>query len=413
MRRLFILMMFFIPVSLLAQYDFQYKADLPHIDSTYFYNIYLPPRVTSKLNFKFSDIRIYDSRGREVPYIRDTEENRYKTARRKRLKIIQNEHKLAKKYTVVLIHNPRKEMIKNLMFTIRNTDAEIWLNISGSDDLKNWQILKNNVLYQHEFSDSATAMLVINDLPASNFEYYRIIFFDYNKEPILVYDANTLLVYNHKVEYVKVPKPHFVQDDTSEVHRTILHIWFDQPQYIDKIVFKIDTPQFYLRKAELTTRDTSTGRKIRLKYYFQNQKDFYLCSDSSNQLLLSRYFVKDLYLTVENNNNQPLHFVDVEAYQQKEYIIANLVRNRHYVIKFGNKNVPAPIYDLKYFQNKIPKDRPTITVGKIIRLSKFTEKDTKVYIKPVYLWILLGIILIIMILITISLFKKHKPSDLV
>ena len=413
MKYLVLTFMLIIPQVFFAQYQFQYKADLPKIDSTYFYNIYLPPKVTSKLNYKFSDIRIYDARGREIPYIRNTEENLYKTAKRKRLKILQNEHKITKKYTILLLHNPRKEKIKNLMFTIKNTDAEIWLNISGSDDLKNWQILKNNVRYQHEFSDSATAMLIINDLPETDFEYYRIIFYDYNKEPILVYDAYTLLVYGQKKEYVEVPRPHFTQDDTTEPHKTILHIWFDQPQYIDKITFTIASPQFYLRKAELTTRDSSTGRKIRLKYYFQNQKDFYLCSDSSNELLVSRYFAKDLYLTVENNNNPPLKFTDVRAYQLKEIIIAQLHKGRHYVVKFGNKNVPPPIYDLKYFQSKIPKDRPEITVQNIVKLSSVKQERKAIYIKPVYLWIALAVVVIIMTLISIQLFKKYKPNDFV
>ncbi len=413
MKRLIISLLIVLPVVAFSQYDFQYKANLPVVDSTYFYNIFLPPAVTSKLNYKFSDIRIYDARGKEVPYIRDTEQNRYKTAKRQKLRIIQNEHKLAKKYTVVLVHNPKRVDIKNLVFTIRNTDAEIWVNISGSNDLKNWQILKNNVRYQHEFSDSATAMLIINDLPETNFEYYRILFFDFNKEPIMVYDAYTLLVYEYKKQYVEVPKPHFTQDDTSEAQRTIVHIWFDEPQYIDKIVFKISSPEYYLRRAELTTKDTTTGRKIRLQYYFQNQKDFYLCSDSSNELLLSRYYAKDLYLIVDNNNNEPLKFEDVRAYQQKEYLIAKLYKGRHYVVKFGNKNVPPPIYDLKYFQNKIPKDRPEITVGKIVKLSSLRDEQKNIYIKPLYLWIALGIVVLIMILISIRMFSKQKPNELV
>ncbi len=413
MKRLILFLAILLPSGIFAQYDFQYKASLPVVDSTYFYNIFLPPAVTSKLNYKFSDIRIYDARGNEIPYIRDTEENRFKTARRRELRIIQNEHKLAKKYTVILLHNATKEKLDNIVFTIRNTDAEIWVNISGSNDLKNWQILKNNVRYQQEFSDSATAMLIINQLPESSFEYYRIIIFDYNKEPIIVYDAYTMNVYKKKREFVEVPKPHFSQDDTTEPQRTLVHIWFDQPQYIDKIEFKISSPEYYLRRAEITTRDTSTGRKIRLQYYFQNQKDFYLCSDSPNVLLLSRYYAKDLYLIVENNNNQPLKFTDVRAFQQKEYLIAKLKKGHFYTVKFGNKNVPPPIYDLKYFQNKIPRNRPVITVGKIVKLSSVKEENRNIYIKPLYLWIALGVVIVLMILISVRLFAKNKPNEFV
>ncbi len=411
MKRLLFLL-FLLPSLARGQYFFQYKADIQRVDSTGFYNIFLPPDVTSKLNYKFSDIRIYDIRGKEVPYIRDTEENRFKTAKRDKLRIIQNEHKTAKKYTVVMIHNPDHKTFSNLAFIIKNTDAQIWVNISASNDLKDWQILKNNVRYQKEFSDSATAQLLINDLPEANYEYYRIIFFDYNREPIVVLNAYTYYVEKRHREYVEVPHPRFFQDDTTEPQKTIVKIVFNEPQYVDKIVFKIKSPEYYLRKAELTTRDTSTGKKIRLQYYFHNQKDFYLCSDSSNELLLSRYYAKELYLVVDNNNNEPLQFEDIRAYQLKEHLIAKLERGKRYIIKFGNKNVPAPIYDLKYFINKIPRNRPEITVENIVKLSNPQKEARHVYIKPIYLWVALIIVLIIMIIISVRVFTKHKTDEL-
>ncbi len=411
MKRLLVILAF-IPSLVWGQYFFQYKADLQRVDSTGFYNIFLPPAVTSKLNYKFSDIRIYDARDKEIPYIRDTEENRFKTAKREKLRIIQNEHKTAKKYTVLMIHNPDHKTFSNLAFIIKNTDAQIWVNISASNDLKNWQLLKNNVRYQKEFSDSATAQLLINDLPESNYEYYRIIFFDYNREPIVILNAYTYYVEKKHKEYVEVPRPVFYQDDTTEPQKTIVRIIFKEPQYIDKIVFKINSPEYYLRKAELTTRDTSTGKKIKLQYYFNNQKDFYLCSDSTNELLLSRYYAKELYLVVDNNNNEPLKFQDIRAYQTKEYLIAKLQRGRHYIVKFGNQNVPAPIYDLKYFINKIPRNRPVITVTNIIKLSNPKAENKHLYIKPIYLWITLIIVLVIMIVISVRIFTKHKTDEL-
>ncbi len=415
MKKLLICLLLLASANIFAQsqFQFQYEAPLPKIDSSTFYNIYLPPVITSKLNYKFSDIRIYNSNGKEIPYIRDTESNRIKTAKRTRLKIIQNEHKPAKRYTVVLIHNPRQINISDLAFIIKNTDAQIWLNISGSNDLKNWDILKNNVQYQHQLSDSATAVLLINDLPQTNYQYYRVIFYDYNRTPIVIYDAYTFFIQHKKLQYVQVPNPKIYQNDTSLINKTILKIVFPTPQYIDKIQFFISSPKFYLRKAVLTAKDTTTGRRVKLKYYYQNQKDFYLCSDSSNTLRLSRYYAKELYLIVENNNNQPLKFSGVKAYQIKEFLIAPLNKNEKYVLKFGNKNVPAPIYDLTYFINKIPKKRPTIIPTKIIKLTSYTKNIKKFYIKPAYFWFALSFIVVLMIIISILIFRKYKFNDIV
>ena len=411
MRKLLIILLFS-PSLLRGQYFFQYKADIQRVNSTGFYDIFIPPTVTCKLNYKFSDIRIYDVRGKEVPYIRDTEENRFKTAKKQKLRIIQNEHKVANRYTIVMIHNPDRISFSNFAFIIKNTDVPIWMNISASNDLKDWHIQKNNVRYQKEFSDSATAQLLINDIPETNYEYYRVIFFDYNREPIIVLNAYTYYVEKKQKQYVEVPKPVFYQDDTTEAQKTIVKIVFSQPQYIDKIVFKIKSPEFYLRHAELTKRDTSTGKRIKLHYSLRNKQDFYLCSDSSNELFLSRYFAKELYLVVENNNNEPLHFSDIRAYQLKEHLIAKLYRGKHYIIRFGNQNVPAPIYDLKYFVNKIPPNRQEITVTNIVKLSNPQNDVRQLYIRPIYLWITLIIVLIFMIIISIKIFSKHKTDEL-
>jgi hypothetical protein len=249
-------------------------------------------------------------------------------------------------------------------------------------------------------------------LPETNYEYYRILLYDYNRIPLQVVDVYTYDLYKRNITYVEVAKPRFVQDDSSEANRTILKISFDTPQYIDKIEFIISAPQYYLRKAELSKRDTATGRKIRLQYYDQKQKDFFLCSDSSNVLTLSRYYAKELYLIVENNNDEPLKFADVRAYQKKEYLIAYLNRGQKYHIEFGNKNVPEPIYDLKYFKDKIPSDRPEITVGKVIKILSGSAVHTQMYIRPLYLWIALGVIVVFLLLISVKVYRGNKRTDL-
>ena len=392
--------------------DFKWKVEIPSVDSNSYYNVFLRPEITSKLNYKFSDIRIYDKNENEIPYIRLSDEDDFKTSKSKKVKIIQNEHKVAKKYTFLLIHNSKKEEYDNFVLIIEQTDAEKWIHISGSNDLKNWHILKNNTRYQSEFSDSTTAELRLTDIPKTNYEYYKILLFDHNKE---IFNVKKILNYeirNKEKLYTEVMRPTFQQDDTSEATRSLLKISFKEAQYIDKIVFIIKSPKYFLRKAELTKRDSSTGKKIRIDYYDEEQKEFYLCSDSINELYLSKYNAKELFLVIDNNDDKPLIISDVIAYQQNEYVTVFLEENNKYYIEFGNINVPAPIYDLKFFKDKIPENIQILEVSKIEQLiDDNTRKKGALYVKPFFLWIAFGIVIIVLSLLSIKIFRTHKKEN--
>ncbi|MBN2891747.1 MAG: hypothetical protein JXL97_07760 [Bacteroidales bacterium] len=392
--------------------EFAYQAELPKVDSSGYYHIFLSPDVTSKLNYKFSDIRIFDNKKVEVPFIRLTEDEIYKTAKNKEIKLLQNEHKMVKKYTYLLVHNSELLDINNLVLIVKNPlNAEAWMNISGSNDLKNWNILKNNTRYMPEFSDSVTAEIRITDLPESKFEYYRIFIFDYNKT---IFNVNKVLnfeIQNKTIEYVEVSKPDFEQDDTTEANQTILKISFDNPQYIDKIKFYIKSPKYYLRTAEIVKKDSATGKRIRLQLYDQNQQDFYLCSDSTNELLLSRYFAKNLYLLVNNNDDKPLQFGDIEVFQREEFLVAYLEPGKEYTILFGNQNVPPPIYDLKFFKYKIPSVCPEIPIENITLITDLDKNQMVVKVKPIYLWLAFGVVILILAAISVRMFITSKKSD--
>ena len=183
MRRfIHILTLLFITYSNIAAQDFLHKAEIPKVDSSGYYHIFLSPDVTSKLNYKFSDFRIYDNNKLEIPYIRLAEDELFKTAKSNVIRILQNEYRRVKKHTFLLLQNHKLRKISNLVIIVDNPmNAEAWVNISGSNDMKNWSLLKNNSRYMPEFSDSTTAEIRITDLPESEFEYFRIFIFDFNK----------------------------------------------------------------------------------------------------------------------------------------------------------------------------------------------------------------------------------------
>jgi len=393
---------------------FEWEAQVNEVDSSNYYDIFIRPEITSKLNYKFSDIRIFDENDAEIPFLRRSEINKDKSSFLEKFQIIENQHKISKKYTSVIISNSQKKVIDNMLMVLENTKSEVWLNISGSDDNKNWEILKNNKRYQPEFSDSLLAKVEITDIPSSKYLYYKILIYDFNAEVI-----NLVQIYNYKIiefdrKFTEVAKPLFAQDDTSEVGRTIVNISFPEEQYIDKIFFEINKPKYFLRKAEIAKKDSSTGKKIKLAYYDESQKDFNLCSDSINVLHLSKYKAKELFLVIDNNDDTPLQISDITAYQENEYFVAFLEKGKKYTIRFGNKNIATPIYDIKFFQNKIPDKVQIVEIKELNQLYN-PDKDNinQMKIEPELLWLSFGIVILILGLISLKVFKSsliHKKE---
>ena len=412
MKRIILISFLILGFWTLRSQDFMYQAELPIVDSSGYYHIFLSPDVTSKLNYKFSDLRIFDKKNNEIPYIRLAEDEIYKTAKSRTVKILQNEHKVIKKHTYLLVHNSNMQLINNFDIIVNNPmGAEAWINISGSNNLKNWNILKNNARYMPEFSDSVTAEIRIDDIPETKFEYYRIFIFDYNKT---IFEVQKVLNYDipkREVKFVELDNPSFTQDDSTEANQTILKLFYDNPQYIDKIKFYIKSPDNYLRTAEIVKKDSATGKRIRLQFYDQNQKDFYLCSDSINEILLSRYYAQNLFLIINNNDDKPLQFSKVRAFQREEFLVAYLEKGKNYSVYFGNKNVPPPIYDLKFFKNKIPVICQEIPIKNIILIDEQSKDKSKIKVKAIYLWIAFGVVILILAGISFKMFASKKTDD--
>jgi hypothetical protein len=392
--------------------EFEWEAEIQEVDSNSYYDIFIRPEITSKLNYKFSDIRIFDEDNNEIPFVRRSETNANKISKKISLPFVENQHKISKKYTSVIVSNLKLEEVGNLFLIIENTNSEVWLNLSGSDDAKSWEVLKENTRYQPEVSDSLTAEINITDIPASKYQYYKILAYDFNTEVIIVANVFNYIIINKDRKFTEVMKPNFVQDDKSEVGRTILNISFAEEQYIDKISFEINNPRYFLRKAELTKKDSLTGKKIKLDYYDQKQNEFTLCSDSSNNLFLSRYKAKELFLVIDNNDDAALEISDITAFQENEYFVAYLEKDRKYYIRFGNKNVSPPIYDLKFFEDKIPEKVSDVGVKELIRLyDPKADNSKQIKIKPELLWLAFGIVVIILGVISIKVFRGAKNDQ--
>lgn len=411
--RLFFLLFIVVGTFCYSQ-NFTYKAKLPNIDSSAYYNILLTPEITSKLNSNFSDIRIYDDNRKEIAFIFLNTQTTSLITKTFEFQILASIHQKLKKLTQLIIYNPNKSKVENILLIVQKPKVyDFQLMISGSDDQKNWNVIKNVTTYLLEKSDSAYSELRITALPATNFKYYKIIIYDNNKINIKVKSCFNFRVEDFTNEsYIKLPQPTIEQFDNLEEGKTILTVKFNEPHYLDKLIFYISEPKIYYRKAEIYHHDTLSGRKINIQFLNQTKKFFYLSSDTVNEIVFSKFFAKEFYVLIFNNDNTPLKIAKVEAFQLKNYLVAYLKAKHSYELNFGNSAVRAPLYDLKFFIDKIPSFRKEITPYSIEKIKfSLSEREKKLQITETILWVIFIFVIVILAFITIKLYISSKKSE--
>jgi len=120
-------------------------------------------------------------------------------------------------------------------------------------------------------------------------------------------------------------------------------------------------------------------------------------------------------LVIENNDNPPLKIASIATAQQKPDLVAYLEQGKNYQLMLDNPTVDYPSYDLNKFIDSIPSFTPTISVGPIKAVIKdnFTQPETKS--KNLWLWPVIGVVLLLLGLLTWQLtkdLKKEKEAGL-
>ena len=94
---------------------FEWFSSVEKVNETAFYNIYLNPDITSKLRYELPDIRLFDEKNSEVPFILRLDRTNNYSSKLKKLEIIKDKYKLRKGLRQLIIINRKKEIISSFM----------------------------------------------------------------------------------------------------------------------------------------------------------------------------------------------------------------------------------------------------------------------------------------------------------
>jgi len=160
-----------------------YQAAIDSIKNAGFHNIVLSPEITAHLKTDYSDLRIVNDSGKWVPHlVVDPNNKTVESPGILDLPIIKNESTTT--FTELIVKNKTTD-ISNLLLKLRNTEAERYCTMTGSDDSRNWFIISDSILIKPGRSvDSSTTEFNIQ-FPTNNYKFYKLFIIIKEKLPLI------------------------------------------------------------------------------------------------------------------------------------------------------------------------------------------------------------------------------------
>lgn len=385
--------------------DFKWKTQIDSVTKSDFYKILLSPNVISGAKSDYSDLRILDSRHKEVPYLFVSENHVTEQTAFKQYKIVENKYLPKQAITRIVIHNQDRSTISNFVLQIRNTEIEKEITLKGSDDHNNWFIIKRNFPVLSSISKGNTSELRIIDFPKSNYEFFEITLNDKRKDPLQIM---TVGYYDSKINeglYTEITTPTVHQSNSVKLKKSFVRLTFNEAYEIDRFDLTIKEPDFYMRNCIVGRYNTYNRKKV-----FETINSFVITSGKLTIWNFNGLKTNELIIEIDNADNNPLQITAVNAYQLSKYLISNLKAGEKYELFYGNEKIASPNYDLQYFTDKIPKDILVLKTNRIVRLPKPASLILPAFFTKTYIWLALVLVIALLGWLSIKITREMKAE---
>lgn len=387
--------------SIIAQ---KVTAKIDNIPSKDFYKISMSPEIRSASKSDFRDLRIFDSNHKETPYLIEMDNLEKVSQQFDAFKIISRKS-IEKKQTSIIIENPLKK-IDEITMEIANSDIVKTYNISGGNDGNQWFGLVNKVILSELENEDSISVFKNISLPLNSYKYLKIDFDDSKTLPINVLKIGTIKNKSATENYPEVKAKDLFTTQIPIEKKTRIKVTFKHPQDIDKVVFDISNPSLYNRETRIYTIENQT-KNHKTKTIENEIANFNLTSNSKNDFTIICNKQKEIFIEIDNKDNELLTIASVQFYQKPTYIYAQLNADEAYTVETGNPNLEKPNYDLVYFQNYAKQVQITtgMTDIKYQTNSKKIESPKSFWQQSWFMWLCIAIAGITILLFSNSLIK--------
>jgi len=377
--------------------NFKYQASIQKVDSSAVYRIEISPDLIARSKEDLSDIRVLDNTGKFIAYALSN-------------KILLNYHekfiefpeitsnKTTNTATTYIAENKDLLAVNKLWLKLKNTEVSRTVSLIGSDNLKDWFAIKENIPLEEAEQGSSTDYDQVLNFPNNNYRYFKIQVNGKNKTPIKILQVGVNTMGINQPMFAVLPDVKFIKTDTAKISH--ISIKFDQPYQINKIHLGISSPRYYNRRVVVyDVKGNGISQLI----------DTTISSGGSQDLLLS-VKTKQLRIDIFNEDDNALTLKSINTFQLKEYLISYLEKGKDYKIYTGNVSLRKPLYDLSFLNNIIFNQLAGISQSEVVKNSSYlvSEHHRSTADHTMLLWSSIIIALILLSLLTIKMTKELK-----
>ncbi len=396
-----IIFIFFIGiVQLFAQeQDFKYQKELTGITEEW-HSIYLTDDMYAALNQNKSDIRIIKNDSLEIPFFIEQVVDKKEVTAVAFILLNQSSKNGFNYYT---IQPATYETINTIRFDFNKNNFDFKLRLEASMDQKEWFVLRESRVLgiQNEHIDYTYTAV---HFPLAKYKYYRV---------AIPKKIKIDKVYLNKTNIIKGEKSVHKHGRTilQDGNNTLIYLDLKHSVPVSELALAIENNRNYYRRVAIAYLVDSTKTP---KKWIKNYKNVYsgiLSSLEKNTIVFEEKHVKNVRITIYNQDNQPLLIDSTTVKGYKNRLVARFdleKKKGNYKIMYGNKQTPTPHYDIRFFKDSIPdKLVPLITGGKVQLTKETVAKTSTDFLNNKNLiWIALIVILLLLVKFTLKMLKK-------
>ncbi len=377
-----------------------FVANIDTIKQSGYYNIQLDKQIIAVSgNIDFTDMRINDTAGNEVPYFVRSQ-NPVRAVNEFVTYPLQSNTEKDSINTIVVKNEP-KENLNRFSIVIESAEVDKYVTMRGSNDLKQWYVVKKreNITYSG-FKDGNTEVLIV-DFPQGNYKYYEMVLTNNQNSPLKISKVGKFKNSSIYAQQTLIDLGRFTRKDSTDKKTYIRFPDLPYNYRINKLTFYVKSKAEYLRQCEINGKDYSAH--------------FNLSSKGENTVILDSYPLSPGgTIIIDNKGNPPLVIDSIKAYALNRYLCAYLDAGQHYTLIIGNKNIaPSAEYDINYFQNEIPEDLQIVKTSNFQKMeaAKTPEREKMWIEKPIFLWSIIIVIGIFLSLICYKMIREMKKKE--
>lgn len=363
-----------------------------------YYKIELNPELIACSKYDLSDMRVWDEKNKQVPYLIEySKPLQNYISQKTNFKVIKN-NSIPKKYSEFIFQNDKSKPLNHIALLVTNTDVTKKINLLGSHNQLDWYSVINDYTLDNLYDNTKTSIEKIIYLPNTNYAFYKLQIVDSQTPPIIV---QSIYRYNHIESSIskKIKLTNQTVKYYTNKNDNIIEYNSDYAYRIDEIQFDINESKLFNRSFSILA-DENYKRRVRQVSLFNSVLS--KKNDSFSHLKIRQNKFK---IQLYNQDNPPLNIQNIQLYYYPIYLIAALDSGVHYIVNTGLEELTAPNYDMVEFRDKIPANLPILGCTPIEKIIEKDHLSQKFYQKKWFMWICISIGVLIIFGISISMIK--------